>query len=91
MNVWKVVALASTSAFVLSVGYQVASASTADSHAGSSVAGDFRRMHAAVDSLRIAREHLLHSEHNHGGWRERAIESTDRAIHETEEALNWNP
>ncbi len=90
MNVWKVVALASTSAFVLSVGYQVASASPADSHAGS-VAGDFRRMHAALDSLRVAREHLLHSEHNHGGWRERALEATDHAIHETEEAINWNP
>ena len=90
MNVWKVVALASTSAFVLSVGYQAASANTADSHPGS-VAGDFHRMHAAVDSLRAAREHLLHSEHNHGGWREHAVESTDRAIHETEEALNWNP
>jgi hypothetical protein len=90
MNVWKVVALASTSAFILSVGYQAASASTAGSHAAT-VAGDLRRMHAAVDSLRAAREHLLHSEHNHGGWRERAIDSTDRAIHETEEALNWNP
>lgn len=90
MNVWKVVALASTSAFVLSVGYQVASARTADPNPGS-VAGDFRRMHAAVDSLRVARDHLLHSEHNHGGWRERAIEATDRAIHETEEAINWSP
>jgi hypothetical protein len=90
MNVWKVVALASTSAFVLSTGYQVASAKSADPRP-SSVAGDFRRMHAALDNLRGAREHLLHSEHNHGGWRERALESTDRAIHETEDAINWNP
>jgi hypothetical protein len=34
---------------------------------------------------------LLNSEHNHGGWRERAIESTDHAIHETEGAIQWAP
>jgi hypothetical protein len=48
-------------------------------------------MHNALDALRSAREHLLAAEHNHGGWRERAIEATDRAIHETEEAIHWNP
>jgi hypothetical protein len=88
MIAWKLATLASTSAFVLSVGYQAASASTAGSRP-SSVAGEFRRMSAALENLRSAREHLLHSEHNRGGWRERAIESTDRAIHETEAAINF--
>jgi hypothetical protein len=90
MNVWKPLAIASMSAFVVSVGYQTAAAKSADP-APSSVQGDYRRMHAALDSLRVARDHLLNSEHNHGGWRERAIESTDRAIHETEAAVSWAP
>jgi hypothetical protein len=89
MNVWKLVALSSTSALVLSVGYQAASASTADTHS-SSVAGDYRRMRNALENLRSAREHLLHAEHNHGGWRERALDNTDRAIHETEVAMSWS-
>jgi hypothetical protein len=89
MNVWKVVAVTSTFVAVLSVGYQAASARTTESQS-TSVAGDFRRMRAALEGLRSAREHLLHSEHNHGGWRERAIENTDRAIHETEAAMNWS-
>ncbi len=37
------------------------------------------------------REGATNSEHNHGGWRDRAIESTDKAIHETEVALAWHP
>jgi hypothetical protein len=90
MNVWKPLALFSTSALVLVVGYQAAEAKSADP-APNSIAGDYRRMHAALESLRGAREHLLNSEHDHGGWRGRAIESTDRAIHETEAAMNWNP
>jgi hypothetical protein len=90
MNVWKPIALVSTSAFVLAVGFQVAQAKAPDP-SPSGVAGDYRRMHAALDNLRTAREHLLNSEHDHGGWRARAIESTDRAIHETEGAINWAP
>jgi hypothetical protein len=90
MNVWKPLAIFSTSALVLCVSYQAAQAKAQDpSPAG--VNGDYRRMHAALDSLRVARDHLLNSEHDHGGWRARAIESTDRAIHETEGAINWAP
>ena len=90
MNVWKPLALFSTSALVLVVGYQAAEAKAVDP-APNSVAGDYRRMHAALESLRVARDHLLNSEHDHGGWRARAIESTDRAIHETESAMQWAP
>ena len=90
MNVWKITSLVSVPALVLVVGYQAAAARPADP-SPSSVAGDYRRMHDALDALRSAREHLLAAEHNHGGWRERAVEATDRAIHETEEAIHWNP
>jgi hypothetical protein len=89
MNVWKPLAVLSTSALVLVVGYQAASAHQAD-RTPSSVEGDYRRLRGALENLRAAREHLLNAEHNHGGWRERAIEATDRAIHETEEAMKWH-
>jgi hypothetical protein len=90
MNVWKPLAIVSTSALVLVAGYQSAAARPADT-APAGVEGDYRRMHAALDALRVARDHLMNAEHNHGGWRERAVESTDRAIHETENAIQWNP
>jgi hypothetical protein len=90
MTFWKPLALISTTALVLVVGHQAASANYSHSDP-KSVEGDFRRMRAALENLRSARGHLENAEHNHGGWRERAIESTDRAIHETEAALNWAP
>jgi hypothetical protein len=91
MNIWKPLAIVSTSALVLVVGQQVASAMAADASQKSSVQGDYRRMRSALESLRSARDHLMNAEHNHGGWRERAVEGTDRAIHETEEAIKWSP
>jgi hypothetical protein len=90
MTFWKPLALVSTSALVLVVGHQAASAHYSTNKPGS-VEGDWRRMHLALDRLREARGHLEAAEHNHGGWRERAIEATDRAIHETEAAMNWSP
>jgi hypothetical protein len=90
MTVWKPLAIFSTSALVAVMGYQTASAKAVDP-APKSVEGDYRRMHAALDSLRVARDHLLNAEHNHGGWRERAVEATDHAIHETENAINYAP
>jgi hypothetical protein len=90
MNAWKPLALFSTVALVGVLGREVASARPAEP-APDSVSAEYRRLHAALDSLRVARDHLMNAEHNHGGWRERAVEGTDRAIHETEEALRWNP
>ncbi|MGD0674468.1 MAG: hypothetical protein ABSC94_03570 [Polyangiaceae bacterium] len=90
MNVWKITTVFSTFALVLVVGYQAASARPADP-SPNSIAGDYRRMRSAIEHLRIARDHLANAEHNHGGWRERALEATDHAIHETEEAIRWNP
>jgi hypothetical protein len=90
MNVWKPLAIFSTAALVVVVGHQAASAKAPDP-APDFVAGDYRRLRAAVENLRSARDHLMNAEHNHGGWRERALEATDHAIHETEEAIHWQP
>ena len=40
-------------------------------------------MAAAAEHFRQARSELDHAEHNKGGWRDRAIESADKAIRET--------
>ena len=90
MNVWKPLAICSTSALLLVLGHEVAAAAAPVDPEPGSVAGEYRRLHSALDSLGGARDHLMNAEHNHGGWRERAVEATDHAIHETEEALHWH-
>lgn len=59
----------------------------AASMTAASVRADQPEMRAALENLRAARHHLEHAEHNKGGWRVRAIENTDRAIHETEAGM----
>jgi len=44
-------------------------------------------MRRALENLRAARAELEVAEHNKGGWRLRAIQNTDRAIHETENGM----
>jgi len=90
MNTWKPIALFSTAALVCVLGHDVAFARSAEPRPAT-VANDYVRLRAALDSLQVARAHLLNSEHNHGGWRDRAIIATDKAIHETEAAINWAP
>jgi hypothetical protein len=90
MNAWKPLALFSTAALVCVLGHEVASARPSN-RGPNVVAGDYRRLRAALENLRSARDHLMNAEHNHGGWRERAVEATEHAIHETEAAINWNP
>ncbi len=46
-------------------------------------------MDRALEHLRAARAELAVAEHNKGGWRLRALENTDRAIHETERGINF--
>ena len=41
----------------------------------------------ALEHLRAARAELQAAEHNKGGWRVRAIQSTDRAIVETQNGM----
>jgi hypothetical protein len=52
-----------------------------------SARADQPHMQAALEHLRAARAELRMAEHNKGGWRIRAIQSTDRAIHETENGM----
>ena len=48
---------------------------------------DQPEMREALRHLREARAHLERAEHNKGGWRLRALENVDRAIHETENGM----
>ena len=52
-----------------------------------SARADQPHMQAALEHLRAARAELASAEHNKGGWRLRALENTDRAIHETENGM----
>jgi hypothetical protein len=52
-----------------------------------SARADQPHMQAALEHLRAARAELRMAEHNKGGWRIRAIQTTDRAIHETENGM----
>lgn len=46
-------------------------------------------MERALEHLRAARAELAVAEHDKGGWRFKALENTDRAIHETERGINF--
>jgi hypothetical protein len=86
MHFWKTLALASTTALFVLVGVQAASASSSSSSAPT-VAGAQPNMDAALAQLREARASLEKAEHNKGGWRVKAIESTDVAIRETQRGI----
>jgi len=86
MNFWKPLALASTAALVVLVGYQAANAGNAQT-AQPSVAGAQPNMEAALAHLRDARASLDKAEHNKGGWRVKAVESTEIAIKETQRGM----
>ncbi|MGO9710200.1 MAG: hypothetical protein ACLQBL_15130 [Polyangiaceae bacterium] len=75
MNVWKPIALCSIAGLIASVCMQTAKADD--------MCHGQHHMQAALEHLRQARAELDHAEHNKGGWRDRAIESADRALHET--------
>jgi hypothetical protein len=81
MNLWKPLALVSSSALALLVGYHASFAGSAATP--KPVAGNQPNMEAALGHLRDARTFLDKAEHNKGGWRAKAIESTDVAIRET--------
>jgi len=81
MNIWKPIALCAVGAFVVSVGVQVALADV--------VCRNQPNMQAALDHLRQARASLERAEHNKGGWRDRAIQSADVAIRETQNGCGF--
>ena len=75
MNVWKPIALCSVAGLVASVGVQVASAED--------MCHGQHHMQAALEHFRAGRVELDKAEHNKGGWRDRAIQSADVALRET--------
>lgn len=81
MNIWKPIALCAIGAFVTSVGVQVALAG-GECH-------NQPNMQAALEHLRQARAALDRAEHNKGGWRDRAIQSTDTALRETQNGCGF--
>jgi hypothetical protein len=77
VNIWKAVTFTAVVASVTTVAYRAALA-----QAGA--CANQPNMANALSALRSARAYLDHAEHDKGGWRVRAIESTEAAIHETE-------
>jgi len=47
-------------------------------------------IHAAISSLRHAKEHLEHAAHDYGGHRVEAIGAIDRAIEQLEVCLKYD-
>jgi hypothetical protein len=50
---------------------------------------DQPNMAAALEALRNAKGSLERAEHNKGGWREAAVEATNKAIRETERGCEF--
>jgi hypothetical protein len=86
MNFWKPVALASIAVSVLSVGYNVASASPGQTTVPS-VAGGQPHMESALALLKQAKGELQSAEHDKGGWRANAVGGVTTAINETQRGI----
>jgi hypothetical protein len=88
MNLWKPLAITTTSLLTLVVGYQAAFANSGSNASASApeagVCHDQPNMAAALGSLRAARASLDKAEHDKGGWRAGAVTATNTAISETE-------
>ena len=82
MNVSKWIALAAIAGMGTTVGYRAA-------RAQAGACGNQPNMEHALGALRGARGYLDRAEHDKGGWRGKAIESTDTAIHETEKGCAY--
>jgi hypothetical protein len=74
----KVVAVAAIATTILTVRDKPAIAQ------GAAACNNQPNMAAALTHLRNARGWLAQAEHNKGGWRDRAMQTTETAIHETE-------
>ena len=84
MNYWKPIALTLAVGLVASIGMQTASANNAGSQP--SLTGechDQKNMAAALHELSSAKDSLTKAEHNKAGWRDRALDSVNKAINET--------
>jgi hypothetical protein len=90
MNLWKPVALVSTSALVLVVGYQAASASPEPQKPPQQIGEAQPHMKAALAALNVAKTELGKAEHDKGGWRAAAQASTQTAINETQRGIAFD-
>jgi hypothetical protein len=72
MNLWKPLAIVSTSALVFVVGYQAASAGSGGG-GSQSVQGKQPNMEAALKSSEATIASLEKAEHDKGGWRANAL------------------
>jgi hypothetical protein len=88
MNLWKPLAIASTSALALVVGYQAASAGPAPQPSG--IEEKQPHMEAALASLNAAHASLQKAEHDKGGWRAAAVRATETAISETKRGIAFD-
>jgi hypothetical protein len=82
MNVSKWIALAAIAGTVVTVGYRAA-------RAQAGACNNQPNMGHALATLKSARGYLDRAEHDKGGWRVKAIESTDTAIRETEQGCAY--
>jgi hypothetical protein len=88
MNVWKPIAIIATTGLIVSIGVQTAHAMKSSDPHPTKVEGacfDQPNMAAAKASLESALNSLNHAEHNKGGWRDAAVQSTQTALARTTE------
>jgi len=78
MNIWKLVSVLAIAGSTLTLGYRAAHAQ------GAAWCNNQPNMMKALELLRRARGSLERAEHDKGGWRVRAVRSTETAIRETE-------
>lgn len=91
MNIWKPAAISLATALVASIGIQTALADKNQpppSNIGGGCGPGQPNMAAALSSLQSALASLQKAEHNKGGWRVAAINSTQAAITQTTNGCN---
>jgi hypothetical protein len=79
MKPWKPIAVCLAAGLFAAAGIETASAQS-----NSANCNNQPNMAAALTALQAARGSLGQAEQNKGGWRDRAIQAADTAIHETQ-------
>jgi hypothetical protein len=82
MNTWNLIAAGSVATLIAVLACGPAPAPVAPP--GAAACNNQPNMAAALESLHHARESLERAEHDKGGWRVKAVESTEVAVRETE-------
>jgi hypothetical protein len=87
MNIWKPLAIVSTSVTIGVFAFGVVTKDGID--VAPALAGNQPNMEAAARTLRAARAYLDKAEHDKGGHRERAKQLTDQAIAEVDKGVAY--